>query len=448
LKLFITILLAVLPLFSQMSVGDAWMQVKRHSKALSASHDDLKRAKLKQRSAKSLYLPALSVTASYTHLSEPIGIDISDISTKVNPIITAIGGKAIPSELDFLGQDIALADLQLLYPLYTGGKIDAAQDIYSSKVDESLAMRHMQKDKLFLKFIKVYYGVVMMESLYRTKKEQRRSLALHYSNAKRLKEQGQISRVELLDAKVKLNSAEIELTKTKQQLEIVKEVLYDMTKRKDRPKSPLFVSKKMMNEARYSENARENYAAIELLDAKLQQASAAVDIERSAWHPQVLGYANTNLYKGDSPLEELAPKWAVGVVVKFDLFSRRDRSSEVEAAQLLHHKVESLKLQAQEDLRIGIKKRYDEMMLYRDEFLSLSASLELAKENYKLRTIAFAEGLSTSLEVVEAQMFLSGARTKRLNAAYNYIQMLSRLCVLSGDSALFFEFERSGERVE
>jgi outer membrane protein TolC len=156
----------------------------------------------------------------------------------------------------------------------------------------------------------------------------------------------------------------------------------------------------------------------------------------------VVGYANANLYKGNSPLEEMAPEWMVGVSMKFDIFAKKDRSKEIEAAKLLHSKVESLKAQAQDDLKLGIEKTYNEMKLYRDEYNSLSSSIQLAQENYKLRSISFREGLSTSVEVVDAQLFLSGAKTKRLNAAYNYIKKLAFLSVLSGDRDSFFKFER------
>jgi len=44
-------------------------------------------------------------------------------------------------------------------------------------------------------------------------------------------------------------------------------------------------------------------------------------------------------------------------------------------------------------------------------------------------------------------MFLSGAKTKRFNAAYNYVQKLSQLCVLSGDREIFFEIQSVNEGV-
>jgi outer membrane protein TolC len=74
--------------------------------------------------------------------------------------------------------------------------------------------------------------------------------------------------------------------------------------------------------------------------------------------------------------------------------------------------------------------------------------LALARENYKLRSLAFKEGLATSVEVVDAQMLLSGAKTQRLNAAYNYVKSLAALCVLNGERERFFTFENSGKGIK
>ena len=73
--------------------------------------------------------------------------------------------------------------------------------------------------------------------------------------------------------------------------------------------------------------------------------------------------------------------------------------------------------------------------------------MALAKENYKLRTLAFKEGLATSVEVVDAQALLQGAKAQRFNAAYNYIKSLASLCVLTGVREQFFVFEKSAKGI-
>ncbi len=432
-------------LFADISIQNAWENVLNKHNALKASSADVTHAKLKQESAEGMYLPSVTLTGSYMHLNDPIGLDTSEVSGFFGALPLPI---PFPSEIDFLDQDIFLVDLQVLYPLYMGGKIDAAQDAYAGKSAEARARHRIAEDKAFLHLVKLYYGVVMTKSLYHTRIEAQKALQLHYDFSEKLKREGQIAKAELLNARVKLNAAKIESMKSKHKKKIVQSAFYKMIQRNSNPKSFLFIARNISTQQHYSQSSIDSYAAIDVLNAKSTQSAAMVQIEKSAWEPEVVGFANVNVYKGDSPLEELAPSWMVGVGVKFDIFSRKDRSKEIEAAKVLQYKVSSLKLQAQEDLRVAVQKTYDEMKLYKNEFDSLSASMELSKENYKLRTLAFKEGLGTSVDVVEAQMFLSASKTQRLNAAYNYVKKLSELSVLSGERELFFALEKRSKGIQ
>ena len=434
-------------IFAQISIQNAWGNVQSRNDGLKASHADILHAKLKQESAEGMYMPSVSLTGSYTHLDDSIGADISGLSNIVNSLPLPIPIH-LPSKIDFLDQDIVMVNLNVLYPLYMGGKIDAAQDAYMAKIAESKAKHRMSEDKAFLELVKVYYGVVVTKSLLKTRQESQKALQLHYEHAKKLKSQGQISKAELLNSRVKLDIAKIETTKADHKADIVVSAFKKMVKSNNTPKSSLFVAGKLGSKYKYSSKSVDNYAAIDVLNAKSKQAGAMIDIEEATWQPEIISYATVNVHKGDSLLEEGLPKWMVGVGFKFDIFSRKDRAKEIEAAKVMKSKVASLKAQARDDLRLAVQKTYNEILLYRDEFNSLSSSLALANENYKLRSLAFKEGLSTSVEVVDAQMLLSGAKTQRLNAAYNYVKKLAELSVLSGDKNLFFKFEQSGKRIK
>ena len=441
-KSFLILLSLVSCIFADMSIKDAWLMVEQSSNGLKAAKDDESIASLKKESVKSMYLPEISISGSYTHLSEPIGTDTHTIANSLAstlPITSTVMSALANQQMDFSKQDVFLANLHMLWPLYTGGKIDAAQDIYAAASDEAKTVMQMKKDKEFLKLIKYYYGVVVTLSLYETRKEAKKALKLHYENAKKLKEHGQIANIELLDAKVKLDGAKIETTKAKHKYEIAISALSSLLKQKIQPSSNLVVNELMEDEEYYTTQTQQNYAGLNILDAKKKQSEAFVKIKESNYHPTVVGYANYNLYKDDSPIMNTLPQWFGGVMVRISLLKRKDRAQEVQAAKLLNSKIKHLKDEALENLAILVEKTYKEMNLYKEEYNSLSSSIELAKENYKLRTIAFKEGLSTSVEVVDAQMFLLGAKTKRLNAAYNYEKKLSQLCVLSGDREMFFK---------
>jgi len=446
LKILIGLILIPVALSAQISIETAWNNVETQNDALKASHADVKHSQLKQESAEGMLLPTVSITGSYTHINDDINLDTSGVTGFFATLPTPI---PFPSEISFLDQDVGLIDLEVLYPLYMGGKIEAAQDAYAGKTAEAKARHQMAKDKAFIELVKLYYGVVITKSLHKTRIESEKAFRLHFGYAKKLKEEGQISRAEVLNAQVKFDIAKIETMKAKHKVAIVTSAFYKMIKSKNNPKSSLFVSSKLGSEYKYAEKSVDEFAAIDVLNAKSKQASALISIEEAAWYPEVLSFATVNLYDDvESPFNNTPPEWTVGVGVKFDIFSRKDRAKEIEAAKMLHLKVTSLKAQAKDDLRLAVQKTYNEIQLYKDEFDSLSSSMALAHENYKLRNFAFKEGLATSVEVADAQTLLIGAKTQRLNAAYNYVKKLAELCVLSGDKNLFFKFEKSSKRIK
>ena len=444
-KIILLFISLSISLFASMSIEEAWQNVVLKNDGVKAATSDVTRTELKKSSAKSMYLPSVSITGNYTHLSEPVNIDTSDVSVALASLPIPL---PFPSQINLTQQDVFLADLHFLWPLYTGGKIDAAQDIYKAQANEAKAKVAMKKDFAFLKLVKYYYGVVVSESLLLTRTEAQKALTLHYENAKKLKNEGQIAKIELLNARVKLDDAVIETSKARHKYEIALSALHSITKVSSNPNSNLFVNASMKNEDYYLNETKENYAGLQVLEAKKNQTQALIGIKEADWYPSVAAYGNYNLYKDDSPIMSTLPTWFAGVVVKIDLLKRKDRTQEIQMAELLSAKVKYLKLQAIEDLSLLVEKTYKEMLADYEEFNLLSSSIELARENYRLRDIAFKEGLSTSVELVDAQMFLLGAKTKRLNAAYEFVQKVSQLSVLSGQREMFFEVAKLSQEIE
>jgi outer membrane protein TolC len=82
------------------------------------------------------------------------------------------------------------------------------------------------------------------------------------------------------------------------------------------------------------------------------------------------------------------------------------------------------------------------------EYKALDSSLSLAEQNYKLRSLSFKEGLATSTDVVDAQLFVESIKTKRLHAAYNFVLKLSQVLVLSAQREEFFKIAKESEILE
>jgi outer membrane protein TolC len=443
-RFFLVIVTLCTLLGADITVTQAWQLTQDKSSALKALSVEKERAKNMRDGAGSMYLPQITLSGSYTRLDKPVELDTSDVSNFLGSLPIPI---EFPSSVDLTQEDVFLAHIDMLWPLYTGGKIDAAQDIYQSRLDEASAKAMMQTDKAFINFIKVYYGVIIANSLYETRLEAQKALQLHFKHAQKLKEQGQIAKVELLSVKVKLDEAKIESTKARHKLDIAQSALNKMLHKKEIPSSPLFVDGATDTQQYYTDETLQNYPALSILDHKSDQVGSSITIQKAAYHPTVFAFGDYMLYKDDSIAMEMVPRWFAGLGIKFDILSRDGRSEKIEAAKLLKRELDLKRADAIEKLSLLVEKTYNEMILYQDEYRALTSSLVLAKENVKLRQIAFREGISTSLELVDAQLFLMASKTKRLNAAYHYVQSIAQLAVLSGDRDRFFNIAQEAAEV-
>ncbi len=439
-KIFITFLILLSFLNADISIKKAWEKVLHVNEGLKASKSDVKHATQLKESKKSMYLPQINIAGSYTRMEKELSIDTT-IPPITIPGLGTLPAKNIHSELQ--DQDVFSANLSIFWPIYTGGKIDAANNIYAAKTRESEAKYRLEEDKAFLKLIKVYYGVVVSKSLLIAREEAQIGLQHHYENAKKLKNAGQVANIELLNAKVKLDSAKVETTKARYKYEITKLALKDMISSSDIPSSSVFFSNLIQSEQAFKDKMLSNYPGLSIIDEKQDQVNSLIDIEKAAYKPTFFAFGNYLLYKDNSPLMDMTPNWIAGIGFKFNLLSREGKSEKIAAAKILKNKLIHTKLQAQSDLLLLVEKTYKEMLQYRQEYKDLDSTLELATENLRLREIAFKEGLATSVEVVDAQTFLTAAKTKRLNALYNFVQKISQLSVLSGDRNIFFELEKN-----
>ena len=89
-----------------------------------------------------------------------------------------------------------------------------------------------------------------------------------------------------------------------------------------------------------------------------------------------------------------------------------------------------------------VEKLYNQMENYRTQMASIEASLAFAEEYLKTKNAAFLEGMSTSTDLIDAELNLAGVRTERLQAAYNYDLLLARLLEAAGISDEFAAYAR------
>ena len=64
---------------------------------------------------------------------------------------------------------------------------------------------------------------------------------------------------------------------------------------------------------------------------------------------------------------------------------------------------------------------------------------------FRSKNAAFLEGMSSSSDLIDAELNLAGVRTERLQAAYNYDLLLAQLLEAAGISEEFAAYARRND---
>jgi outer membrane protein TolC len=182
---------------------------------------------------------------------------------------------------------------------------------------------------------------------------------------------------------------------------------------------------------------------LDLLDAKDKQARSLIKAEKGKYYPEVFLYGDYTLYEDDSLASQMKPDWLVGVGVSVPLIESTGRSEKTKAAQSMVSQVDALKSQAKQDLSLLVQKTYLEAQQAIDEVQGLESSIALANENLLLREKAFTQGLSSSLDVVDAQLYVANIETQRSAARFRYLISLTKLLALSSEIDSFQQYKNT-----
>ena len=421
-----------------LSFPEAWQILQENNNSLAAQQANVERYQHLQNSTSSLNLPSITLGANYTHLDsdvtingEQFGDSLSGVNPAFAPLLAQLGG--ITSTIT--EQDIFSSSIRAIWPIFTGGRITAAQTAAEGKSEEAQSQLLMERQARYEDLSKYYFSVILAEDVVKTRQAVEAGLTQHRDFAIKLEQQGQIARVERLQADASLDKAVVERTKAQNDLKIAQLALTQILGQSQsvEPSEQLFINKNLPHMDVFVDQTLMTYPGLKILDAKEKQASSLIKAEKGKYYPEVYLYGDYSLYEDDSLASEMKPDWLVGIGVNVPLLDTSGRSDKVAAAHSAVSQVQFLKSQAKQDLTVLVQKTYLEANQAIEEVQGLNSSLSLAQENLSLRKKAFTQGLSNSLEVVDAELYLASIKTQQSAARFKYLISLNKLLALTSE---------------
>jgi len=434
-SIFIIILYGLLAPISPaepLSFTDAVAKMEANNPALSSADEEIRQKEEELKSAKGLRYPKGELEIKQTFLDSPIDISIDPI----------------PFSYEVQEKQFTKGQIKLSLPVYTGGRISAANEVSKHRKTEATAQKEWTRFQLLTELAQRYYGLVLAKQNYKVQTLKRELMEKHVDRAERLFREGIIAKVELLHAQVELAKAKQEEDAAQRDISIIQEGLNNILFENNlwEPNSELFLLNSDPPIDTFKESLNETHPAISIISSKVEQANAGVKAEKGANRPTVYLFGMHEIFEDDLTL--LDPTWAVGIGLNYTFFDGFQGKHKTASAKALVRKAEYMRVKVKKDLESLVVKRYEEMKKAREQWESFDTTLQLTAENLRVRTKAFEEGVSTSIEVVDAVYQHSRAQLGRLKSAYDYDVALFQLLEASGQSSRWQEFMNQIQIVE
>ena len=420
------------------------------SDALKVSDAELQIARHERSKAKSWWWPHLQADGAYAHLSEPIEVrqplsqytdPIKEHVLQLDPseqLITGLLDKAGSYTLTFplIPQNVASVGLTAEWVAFSGGKRLYADKLAQQLVDVAEVNVGQTKSLKQVELVERYYGLALAQQTTEVCRERYEGLRRHYEQALRMEQVGMIDRAARLLAQVGMEEALSEWQQAQYSERNAAMALRQLLGiSSEAPSlslsSSLFIVPQLPPESVFAGQSILANHTLALLGVQERMAHDELRMAQTAYLPEIALFGKQTLYAHGLP-SNLLPRTIVGVGFTWNLFDGLKRERQISQARLAQQSLVWSREQAENDVSLTVSRLYATLQQLAGEARVLDTTIALHAEVLRVRQSAFAEGMATSTDVVDATHALATAKLARLAAYYAYDVALAGMLAACG----------------
>lgn len=339
----------------------------------------------------------------------------------------------IPDSYDFKRSGSRTgAGLGFAWPVYTAGRTEALTGASNARTQEAVADSILDKNELYNTLIERYFKAQLAIIAAYLREDAYDTLQQTDYMAKRLFEEGFISRVDRLEAQSALADAKSESINANNDARLAMIALQRLlrTDYRIKPTTPLFVSSRPLPDIEYFQDlALTNHPGLQKVAAKRAQAEQLRDLSDTGFKPTVMLYGYGQVEKD--------PSWIAGISASWKLWGGLDKKASIASSDAQIRQANLSEIEVSDNLLLLVEKNWNDVNNAQSRYQALQSNVDLATEVLRLRRLGLEEGVNTTIEVVQAQTQALKARTEQAEAANNYVQGLAALMESCGTPLAF-----------
>ncbi|MDD2672764.1 MAG: TolC family protein [Syntrophales bacterium] len=241
---------------------------------------------------------------------------------------------------------------------------------------------------------------------------------------------GEVTKTTLLRAEAELSGALSDRERTKNALELARDVLARVVGL-ERPfgvKEDTFEDPSLVPVESFQEQALRNRSELKSLEMQKQMAEAQIDYARGAYWPTIgLSAVYSGLDQVPAATTTNKESKYVGAAVNFPFFEGGLRVAEVNEAKARKRQAEMTFNDTLKAIKVEVQSAFLDLSTQKGVLKFVGDQVVFARDNYNAVAKQFEFGLANSLDVIDANNLLLSAERQMADAMYSYQLAILRL---------------------
>ncbi len=308
-------------------------------------------------------------------------------------------------------------------PLFTGGELQGQIGQAKANYRSMLSAEEQAYIEMKETATNGYFSMLDAGNMKTLCQESVDRLQAHLDNVIAQYNVGIVARADVLRSEVELANAKQDLISAENGYDVAEATLNNII---GTPLDTTLVLKDSLQYEPYDNDMAYCLAYSEEHRPELKQAEYGVDAAeaalvtaRSGHMPKVYANASNNWSSRNWPGDD-GENWAVGVTASMNIFDSGVTWSKIHAAQENLAKAKETQRQVKDAVELEVRTDYLGMREAEKRISTTQVAVAQAEEDYHIAVVRYQAGVGTNIDVMDAQVALTEAKTNYVKALYDY----------------------------
>jgi len=311
----------------------------------------------------------------------------------------------------------------------------SASGIYLELAKEKL---NSVASKTSINATKAFYGVILSKELLKITESSLKNAEENLSNVNALLKQGLVSEYDQLQVEVQVENIKPKALELKRILEDAKNGLkiimgIDQSQNIDVQGEITYKPEIFAGEEETIDLALKTNYDIRTLSLKKRVDEELIAVERANYWPTLTAFGNYSYAGAADDFDfQTYSSATVGLNFSINLFSGNRNKKRVEQASIATIQTGEQITLLRQSITQQVKSKISEIKKVQSQIEALERNVKLAEKAYGIAQARYSSGKGTQLEIKNADLELSAAKTNKLQSVYSYIMSKTELDDLLG----------------